>query len=132
MTIPDGFGLLSIRIRARWRTLALYPAVCMGVTTVFLLVAPARYRAEARFILNRGSQSSLSGLAAQLGFVAPAEASKSPEFYQDLVTSRDVLDLVASGSYAVAGRQNRVTLLALWGGDTADLARAKEIGRAHV
>jgi len=126
MRRDNDFGRLVARLRARRTTLVLYPAALVGATIVYLLISPVKYRAEARFITNRITQPALSGLAAQLGILNAGEATKSPEFYQELVQSRDVLAFVAGSSYVVDGRSSPTSLIALWNKDQVDTVRAKE------
>jgi uncharacterized protein involved in exopolysaccharide biosynthesis len=63
------------------------------------LTAEFDYTATASFVAQQGDQGSLSGassLAQQFGFSIPRSGSsdRSPQFYQDLLESRNVLDQV--------------------------------------
>ena len=66
------------------------------------LMARRSYTSSATFIpQSTGGQSSLGGLAAQLGVVLPsADANQSPEFYAELLKSRRILEGVVDTRYS--------------------------------
>ena len=66
----------------------------LGVGFAFL--SPPEYTTTASFLANEGDQGALSGaagLAQQFGFALPSSngAARSPEFYRDLLQSREIL-----------------------------------------
>jgi len=78
----------------------------VGITTLVTLVAlgvalptPRLFTASTSFIpqgSTGGGNSALSGLAGQLGFQLPSQSSgESPQFYAELVTSREILGVLA-------------------------------------
>jgi uncharacterized protein involved in exopolysaccharide biosynthesis len=82
------------------RTLRLLPKALWCALLVSVIVAavvlllPRHYTSSSAFVpqSRRGSQSGVSGLAAQLGVMIPgADASQGPAFYVDLATSRNLL-----------------------------------------
>ncbi len=97
---PDDVSLLSVlNAILRHRGLVIGTAVAAFLLVVGLVLAqPRTYSTTAKFMTQaRGSQSNLSGVAAQFGLTLPtAEAGQSPQFYVDLATSREILRDVAA------------------------------------
>jgi uncharacterized protein involved in exopolysaccharide biosynthesis len=87
--------------RRQWRWVA-FPALGgMLLTVAILLLLPREYVSYSSFVpqTRRTSPSGLSGVAAQLGISVQADPGQSPQFYADLVKSRDLLLAVTSSRY---------------------------------
>lgn len=103
----------------------------MIVATV-VLVIPRHYTSSSAFVpqSRRGSQSGVSGLAAQLGVMIPgADASQGPAFYADLATSRNLLGRLVLDTLSLA---DGPTTLVEWyrvGGATDGIRRDAAIDR---
>ena len=87
------FQVANLLIRSRYLLLIL--PLLFGVAAIMKsLSQPRQYRASASFVPN-GTESTgpqLSSIAAQLGFsVASGQPGQSPQFYGDLVLTRDIL-----------------------------------------
>jgi uncharacterized protein involved in exopolysaccharide biosynthesis len=92
-----------------WRLVARHRLVMLAVPLLVAIAAivygvsrPRQYTSAASFMGASGdlSRSGLLGLAAQYGFRMPsADVSQSPQFYADLLRSRQVLDSVVNGRY---------------------------------
>jgi uncharacterized protein involved in exopolysaccharide biosynthesis len=88
---------------ARWRLIALGVAVMFVAVVIAVLVIPPIYRTQVSFVANTSSGSRLptsalsaaagplAGLASQLGVASGADPSESPNFYIELVQSRELL-----------------------------------------
>lgn len=98
---------LLVPLVVRWRLLAL-AAVLGGVLGVIVgFVLPKRYTATMRFTAQSseggGIGSSLAALAGQFGVDIPIGAAGGgmpPQFYGDLLVTREVLEPVVTGRYA--------------------------------
>ncbi len=94
--------MASVFLRQR-RTIAVWTVVGALIALVGALRTPVEFTASASFLPHGGDQGGLSGaagLAAQFGFSVPRSggAERSPQFYQDLIQSREIMDaLVESG-----------------------------------
>lgn len=100
-------------LRAHARMLVLVPLVLAVLAVGVSLLIPRRYVARASFVPQEssGSRSSLSAIAAQfglsnLGALAGAAGAggsgASPQFYADLLRSRELQRTVVTTRYAVA------------------------------
>lgn len=97
-TLLDGWRLIE---RHRLVMLAL-PLLVATIAVVYGLARPRQYTSASAFMGASGdlARSGLMGLAAQYGFRMPsADVSQSPQFYADLLRSRQVLDSVVNGRY---------------------------------
>jgi uncharacterized protein involved in exopolysaccharide biosynthesis len=114
------FRLIALIVRRR-RLLLLSPLIGALVLGGLALARARTYSAYASFLPQSAgvSSSPLAGLAAQYGFSIPnsSGAAQSPDFYAALLTSREVLEAVAAGDYAltVDGKQKRGNLATLLG-----------------
>ena len=106
---------------------------------VAALMSPLEYTATASFLPHGGDReglSGVSGLAQQFGFSIPRSggAERSPEFYQDLLQSRWILDgMVRSDAEVVAATGVTAVDLAEHfgiGGETAEERNART--RRHL
>jgi uncharacterized protein involved in exopolysaccharide biosynthesis len=88
--------LVSLVLRRR-RLIILSTFAAALVALVVSFMTPMGYTATASFLPHGGNQAGLSGvsgLAQQFGFSIPrsGDAERSPEFYQDLLRSREILN----------------------------------------
>jgi uncharacterized protein involved in exopolysaccharide biosynthesis len=95
----------SVVLRQR-RLIVVSTVVGMLLALVMALTTPLEFTASASFLPHGGDQGGLSGaagLAAQFGFSIPrsGNAERSPEFYQDLLQSREILDAVVRSGVEV-------------------------------
>ncbi|HXW97747.1 MAG TPA: hypothetical protein VEI47_09185 [Gemmatimonadales bacterium] len=126
-TGPSLLETAAIVLRWRRYTLGL-PVAAAVVAGAVALVLPRQYTVETAFLPQR-SQSSLgrlAGLAAQFGVAVPGQnAGESPEFYADLVASREILSRIVTDSFAVSPSHSRMALVDLLNG-SGDSAAARE------
>lgn len=99
----DGLSLLGLanlllRHRGLIGSLALLGLVLLPAIT---LLSPRTYTSGSVFMpQTRSSASSLSGLAAQLGFTLPStESGQNPTFYADLLESNSILGSVVDSRF---------------------------------
>lgn len=82
-------------IRRRWRLVLGITAAVAVLTAIVSLLLPAEYTARTTFTPENQSTptvpSSLVGLAGQLGFAGTLGNSVSPDFFADLLGSRELL-----------------------------------------
>jgi uncharacterized protein involved in exopolysaccharide biosynthesis len=111
VTSPEPFGavslvrLLNVPLRHR-RTIVRWSLALGLVSAVVAVVRPREFKSAAAFFpQGKGISSTLSGVAAQFGLGLPTQgdASRSPQFYVDLLRSRAVLSRVVEHPFAVAG-----------------------------
>jgi uncharacterized protein involved in exopolysaccharide biosynthesis len=82
-----------------------------AVTTATLVLLGAReWSAASAFVpQSRRSGGDLSGFAAQLGVAIPGQdATQSPAFYAQLVTSRELIGALVDSTFVVDGRTKRL------------------------
>src|SRR5437016_3501997 len=90
----------------QWRLVLAMPLACMAVAVVLVLVIRPMYRSSATFIVDSETPplqgaAGLAGLATQFGLRIPS-GGQSPQFFADLVTSREVLLAVARAKYPIS------------------------------
>lgn len=98
------------------RLVAGVPMVVVALAVAYALAQPRAYSATASFMGTSSNMSAagLSNLAAQFGFRMPtADASQSPQFYADLLASRQMLREVVDTQYVyeLGGRRMTSTLV---------------------
>ncbi len=112
---PSALLLVNVVLRGRRLTAALATALFV-ITVGTTLLAKRTYTATASFTPASGSGSGalLSGLAAQLG-VATGAPEQSPQFYADLIGTREILADLAEHEYVVGtgGASRRATMMDL-------------------
>ena len=93
-----GLANLLLRHRRLVGALALLGLVLLPAIT---LIFPRTYTSASVFMpQTRSAASSLSGLAAQLGFTLPStESGQNPSFYADLLESNSILGLVVDSRF---------------------------------
>jgi uncharacterized protein involved in exopolysaccharide biosynthesis len=124
----------------RRRLFIVLPAILGVLLTIpAVLTTTFEYTATASFLPNGGGQGGLvgaAGLAAQFGFSMPRSGSseRSPEFYQALLESREILDgLVRDGVRVVTPTQDTtVNLSEHFGIEGGTAAERGELTRRHL
>lgn len=94
--------LFSVILRRR-RTIVFSTILVSCIALVFALRTEKTYSASTSFIpqgAEGGGMSGLAGLAGQFGFQLPSQSSsESPQFYAELVTSREILGVLAEEEF---------------------------------
>jgi uncharacterized protein involved in exopolysaccharide biosynthesis len=86
----------------RWRLIALVLGLSVVAVTLAVIIVPPIYRTQVSFVANTtassrlptsalGAAGPLAGLATQLGVASGADPSESPNFYIELIQSRELL-----------------------------------------
>jgi uncharacterized protein involved in exopolysaccharide biosynthesis len=85
----------------RWRTVVAFAVGALVLGIIATLIIPPVYRASASFVANSssnskvqgngGGSSALGGLISQFGGSIGGDPSESPNFYVELLTSRELL-----------------------------------------
>lgn len=101
---------------------ALGTALLTGVL-VFLL--PRYYSAEGAFVVDQRNPlrlpSGLTALAGQFGFGLPTDAQESPQFYAEVLRSKELTDAILLSRFAIDGDSARLlSLLKVRGKSLAD------------
>lgn len=114
--------------RREMRLIAGVALATVGVAALIIFLLPRSYSSETSFTpQGRKLPSNLSGIAAQFGVNIPAgDASESPQFYADLLTSREVLAAAVVEPLRGESPATKVTLLSLYGGTDRDEARRRD------
>lgn len=130
----DSSFLALVTAVLRHRRLMVLGPIAVAALAVAYSLARRAYVAESRFLPRSGTAdaSRLTGLAAQFGLnLGAGESGESPEFYVDLLKSRDLLLAAAQTRYAFlpAGasdsvRGTLVELLGIRGGSRSARERA--------
>jgi uncharacterized protein involved in exopolysaccharide biosynthesis len=110
-------GAVNVILRHRWLVVGI--AVALATLVVLVgLIGPRTYSSVATFMpQSRRVSSALSGLASQFGVTLPTQdATESPQFYVDLLQSRDILRSVVGAEYEFTTDTGRVkaTLVELY------------------
>jgi uncharacterized protein involved in exopolysaccharide biosynthesis len=137
----DEISLIEVAsfVVRRRRVIVLSVLVCVLLTLPIALTTQLEYRASASFLPHGGEQGGLAGaagLAAQFGFSVPGSggSERSPDFYQELLKSREILDgLVRDGVRVVTPTHDTTVNLAehfeIEGGTAAERG---ELTRRHL
>lgn len=108
-TLPPGLGLVTVanvalRHRVRLFVLATLGALLLAVPP---LLKPRTYTTTVSFTPQapEGDLARFNGVAAQLGLALPGSGSsaQSPDFYADLVRSREILRALAEMRFSASG-----------------------------
>lgn len=103
------FALATILLRSRWR-IARWIALGVVVAAVWAFTRPPLYTASASFVPqgSDAARSGLAGIAGQFGVTLPGtSAALSPDFYAQLLQSRELLGPIALDTFAVAEQGGR-------------------------
>jgi len=119
-----GLANLLLRHRRLVGALALLGLVLLPAITLFL---PRTYTSASVFMpQTRSAASSLSGLAAQLGFTLPStESGQNPSFYADLLESNSILGSVVDSRFEYRTAEGPVQ------GTLVDIYRSKGENQAR-
>ena len=126
---PNLFTLLSVPLRHRALVLGMGLLVATAAVLLGGLLRRRAYEAEASFVLESArAAANLSGLAAQLGVNVPGGAAgQTPDFYLELLRSREIVGALVDSTYEVRRDTGvvRGTLVAIYDPDeeTAALRR---------
>lgn len=128
---PSAFNII-FEVLGWWKVLFGVPCALVAIVVTISLVLPRQYTASVTFAPQSptSSLSRLSGVAAQLGIsVPPQQASESPDFYADLITSRHVLKELVNFTYEVRDDVglSRETLIQYYGIRASDSARREDV-----
>lgn len=99
---PLTLALWTAGVLERWRTVAVTALLTLALALVAALVLPPVYRVTVSFAPNptassrlggalSGLSGGLSGITSQLGLPNASEPSESPQFYAELLRSRELL-----------------------------------------
>jgi uncharacterized protein involved in exopolysaccharide biosynthesis len=82
---------------ARWRILLILPLVCALLGAVLVFLIPPTYTATTTFVTSAprditATLGSFANMASQLGVGLPTSGSNSPQFYGDVLRSRQVME----------------------------------------
>lgn len=113
-----GFADLMASVVARRRFVAILSVVGLIVGVVTAILLPPRYTAESRIVGVAGSRTSLlsglaglagvAGMAGDLGIsLGGSSAQMSPEFYVDLLQSREIRETLLETPFPVDGDSTR-------------------------
>lgn len=133
--VGDGTILGALNGLLRQRALVLGCAVLLGAAGGVWAFARQRVYTSISSFMPEGRQSAAGGLAAQLGLALPGTGgTESPQFYVDLLRSRDLLGSAVTTAFTVPGPITRpVTLVDLYqvDGRTPALRRDAAIDRLN-
>jgi uncharacterized protein involved in exopolysaccharide biosynthesis len=102
-------GLVNVVLRYRAFVVGMMLAVALLISASVLL-QPRVYAATAKFVpQSRNATSNLGGLAAQFGLAMPGDPGQSPQFYVDLITSREILGSVVSTPFTYPTDSGTIT-----------------------
>jgi uncharacterized protein involved in exopolysaccharide biosynthesis len=111
-------GAVNVLLR-QWRLIAGVTLAIVALVVGVVLATPRTYSASMSMTTNaRKGPSQGASIAAQFGISLPSgDATHSPQFYVDLVHSREILGPVADSTYefVLAGRRQRQNLVTLLG-----------------
>ena len=130
---PDAIpvlGMVNMILRRR-ATVFLMVMLTLALVVAVTLLRPRTYTSTVSFLTQASkTNSAAAGLASQFGLTLPtAQGAESPQFYADLVNSREILTRIANETYTVQtpSGPKRGNLLTFYGvgGSNAALAREK-------
>jgi len=131
--LGEGTIFSALNALLRQRGLVVGCAVLLGAAAGGLTFARGRQYTSSSSFMPEGRQSQVGGLAAQLGLALPgAGSTESPEFYADLLESREILGSAVTTAYTIPGVLPRpTTLVDLYRpkGETPALRRDEAITR---
>jgi len=108
----EGSIFMALNALLRQRALVLGFAVALGIAAGSWSFLRERVYGSSSSFMTEGRQSAMSGLAAQLGLMLPgASGGESPQFYADLLQSREILGATATTAFAMPGSGARPTTL---------------------
>jgi uncharacterized protein involved in exopolysaccharide biosynthesis len=95
---------LALAVRRR-RLIVTIPPLVVAISVTLALVQPRQYRASGSFLPQESSTppSGLTQIALQFGLRSVGRATSSPEFYAELLQSREILRNVVTTVYDIGG-----------------------------
>lgn len=112
------FGALNILLR-QWLLVGGVTLATVIVVVVIVLATPRSYSSQMSFAAgSRKGQAPGASIAAQFGIALPgADATRPPQFYVDLLHSREILGPVVDSTYEfeLNGNATRQNLIPLYG-----------------
>lgn len=103
---PLTFAEWTAGIVARWRIVAGVAVATVALAALATVVVRPIYRSASSFVANAGGGlklpsglATLGGLASQLGVSAGVDPSESPQFYIQLINSRELLTRLVLSRY---------------------------------
>jgi uncharacterized protein involved in exopolysaccharide biosynthesis len=107
----DGLTLgdLIIGVLTRWRVVMWSVVSALTIALAALILLPAVYRSRASFVTSGGgglklsgglAGAGLAGIASQFGLNTSVDPSTSPDFYAELIDSRELLTRLALSRFA--------------------------------
>ena len=124
------FGALNGLLRQR--ALVVGCALLLGAAGGLYAFSRERVYTSVSSFMPEGRQSAVGGLAAQLGLALPGSGgTESPQFYVDLLRSRELLGSAVTTAFTVPGSRRPMTLVDLYEveGATPALRRDAAIDR---
>jgi len=122
-------GLINVILRRRDLIVGV-AVLAVALVAALSLTRPRTFTSEASFAPQaQRLPSNVSGLAAQLGIAIPGgETSQSPQFYEDLLSSREILGDLADTTFEVpaVGGERPTTLADFFHIKIADAALRRE------
>ena len=122
-------GLINVILRRRDPIVAV-AVLAVAFVAILSLTRPRTFTSVASFAPQaQRLPSNMSGLAAQLGIAIPGgEISQSPQFYEDLLSSREILGRLVDTTFQIptVGGERATTLADFFRIGIADSARRRE------
>lgn len=102
--LPSFWFLAGVALRNRYLMLAL-PLVSGTVAGLKVVLSPRQYAASASFVPQEPSSGDvrIGQLASQFGLAPARSSTTSPQFYADLLRSREILRGVVTTTYRLPG-----------------------------
>jgi uncharacterized protein involved in exopolysaccharide biosynthesis len=126
-------GVMNVVLRHRV-SIVLIAFLAAASLAAYALTRPRTYTSIASF-MPQVRQTAGSGLAAQLGMILPgADVSESPQFYVDLLRSREILGSAVDSVYRIRNGSvsTSVDLVTLYGGEEENLALRRDRAIARL
>jgi uncharacterized protein involved in exopolysaccharide biosynthesis len=110
--IGEGSILSALNALLRHRALVIGCSLLLAAGGAGWAFARERTYTSSSSFMPEARQSAASGLAAQLGLVLPGSGgAESPQFYADLLESREILGAAVTTAYTIPGVLPRATTL---------------------
>lgn len=108
----EGSIFVALNALLRQRAVVLGCAVLLAVLAGAWAFTRDRVYGSSSSFMTEGRQSAMSGLAAQFGLMLPGTGGgESPQFYADLLQSREILGATVTTAFTVPGIAPRPTTL---------------------
>jgi len=103
--------LINVVLKNR-RMVVVTPLIVFVLVVAYAFLQPRTYTSSASFTpqSSSGSQSMAAGLAAQFGVSIPGgENAQSPQFYANLITSREILSPLLDATFTFAAEEEMIS-----------------------